>query len=298
MSEAELSYIWKMKSVSEFLSILDLEQIEKNFFRGNSYDVGSPSVFGGQVLAQSLHAAMNTVDSERILHSMHAYFILPGDLTKPIIYEVDRSRDGGSFTTRRVVAIQNGKQMFVMSASFQIKQEGYEHQIDMPKIAAPEELQSDQELMKMFEDQLPESMKRYLKPRPVEIRPLNPYSYVTPQSQEPFRYAWMRSNGKIFDDLQIHQRLLAYASDYNLLTTAILPHQDKVMPHKLQLASLDHAMWFHHEFDLNDWLLYAIDSPSASNTRGFTRGSFFTKEGKLVASVVQEGLMRPTQKKR
>ncbi len=282
-----------MKTSAELLTTLDLEAIEINIFRGQSHDIGSPNVFGGQVLSQSLDAAMQTVPDDRIVHSMHAYFILPGDLSKPIVYEVDRSRDGGSFTTRRVVAVQNGKQIFVMAASFQLKQEGHEHQIDMPEVTPPEKLQSDQALIEQFKEHLPKELLKFLRPRPIEFRPVNPMSFIQPVSQEPYRYVWFKALGDVPDDLRINQRILAYASDYNLLTTAILPHQDKSMPNQLQLASLDHAMWFFHEFKTDDWLLYAIDSPSASNARGFTRGNIFTKDGKLVASVVQEGLMRP-----
>ncbi|MCL4116030.1 UNVERIFIED_CONTAM: hypothetical protein GTU68_057961 [Idotea baltica] len=287
-----------MNTTSELLETLALETIEVNIFRGGSHDIGSPNVFGGQVLSQSLHAAMLSVPEDRIVHSMHAYFILPGDLTKPIVYEVDKSRDGGSFTTRRVVAIQNGQQIFIMAASFQIKQEGHAHQMDMPDVPPPTELQSEQELMETFKEHLPEAMKKFLRPRPIEFRPVNPYSYIQPTSQEPTRYVWFKALGDVPDDLVTNQRILAYASDYNLLTTAILPHQDKTMPSQLQLASLDHAMWFHHEFKMDEWLLYAIDSPSASNARGFTRGSIYTQSGKLIASVVQEGLMRPKPKRK
>lgn len=286
-----------MKHVNELLEVLDLEQIEINIFRGNSHDMGSPNVFGGQVLSQALHSAMLTVSEERIVHSMHAYFILAGDKTKPIIFNVERLRDGGSFSTRRVTAIQRGKAIFNLAASFQLQQSGMEHQFEMPKVTPPEELQSDQEMLKSFEKQLPEAFKKFIRPRPIEFRPVNPLNFILPEKQEPCRYVWFRAVGDVEKDIRLNQRLLAYASDYNLLSTAVLPHQDQVKITELQMASLDHAMWFHHEFNICDWLLYALDSPSTSNSRGFTRGNIFTKEGKLVASVVQEGLLRKPRKR-
>lgn len=284
-----------MNDVESLLKSIDLEKIDSNIFRGTSHDIGSPQVYGGQALSQALHAAMLTVPKDRFVHSLHAYFILPGKLDIPIIYQVAHIRDGGSFTTRRVTGIQNGKAIFILAASFQLLQEGLDHQIDMPDITPPEELQSDIDLMMQFKDQIPKRFKNFLRPRPVEFRPVNPLSFILPQKQEPKRYIWMKAKGSIPNDLTIHQRLLAYASDYNLLITALLPHQGEVKIHHLQLASLDHAMWFHRAFKIDEWLLYAIDSPSASNTRGFTRGSLYTKEGVLIASVVQEGLMRAKQ---
>lgn len=282
-----------MNNVESLLKAIDLEKIDRNIFRGTSHDIGSPQVYGGQALSQALHAAMLTVPSDRFVHSLHAYFILPGKLDLPIIYQVAHIRDGGSFTTRRVTGIQNGKAIFILAASFQLLQKGLDHQIDMPDdVPPPEELQSDIDLMMQFKDQIPKRFKNFLRPRPVEFRPVNPLSFVLPQKQAPKRYIWMKAKGSVPDDLTIHQRLLAYASDYNLLITALLPHQGDVSIHKLQLASLDHAMWFHRAFKIDEWILYALDSPSASNTRGFTRGSLYTKEGILVASVVQEGLMR------
>jgi len=282
-----------LQSARELLGALDLEPIEVNVFRGINHDVGSPNVFGGQVLSQSLHAAILTVPADRIVHSLHAYFILPGDLNHPIIYMVDQVRDGGSFTTRRVKAVQHGKDIFILAASFQKAQEGLDHQIQMPEITPPEELISDEDLVSKFGDKIPAGLRRFLRPRPIEFRPVNPMSFILPEKQEPIRYVWFRAKGNLSMDLPIQQRLLAYASDYNLLTTAIQPHQQEVQIQHLQLASLDHAMWFHRSFDINNWLLYVVDSPSASNGRGFTRGNIFTKEGVLVASVVQEGLMRP-----
>ncbi len=283
-----------MDNVQELLKETNLERIEDNIFRGNSHDVGSPMVFGGQVLAQALHAAILTVPKDRIAHSFHGYFMLPGDFRKPIVYQVERIRDGGSFTTRRIVAIQNGKAIFNSSASFQLKQEGLNHQIEMPKnLTPPKDLLDDRVMAEQYAEYLPPSIKKFLSiPRPIEFRPVEIFDFFKREKLPPFRNVWMRARGKMDDDIANHHKVLAYASDYNLLSTAILPHQDEVTFPELQVASLDHAMWFHREFRADEWLLYSIDSPSTSNARGFTRGNFFTEDGILVASVVQEGLMR------
>lgn len=283
-----------MKEISELLDLLDLEQIEENLFRGYSKTVGSTNVFGGQVLAQALSAAINTVPEDRHVHSLHSYFILPGNLDIPIIFQVDRIRDGGSFTTRRVKAIQQGREIFLMSASFQSDEIGFDHQIAMPKVQEPEQLVSWKDLAKHFGEFLPQNMYDFLNlDRPIEFRPVELYNPAVPEKREPFRHIWMKSIGKMPENSKFHPLVLAYASDYNLLTSALLPHGKEGSIPKLQLASLDHAMWFHRPFRMDDWLLYAIDSPSASNSRGFTRGNIFTRDGKLVASVAQEGLMRP-----
>ena len=282
-----------MKSVEELLHLLDLEILEENLFRGESKTVGSKTVFGGQVLAQSLIAALRTVPGERVLHSLHAYFILPGDLERPIVFQVETIRDGGSFTTRRVKAIQKGQVIFLMSASFQIREEGLEHQIAMPKVPLPDELPSLEDLAVQFKDLLPENVRRFLNlERPIEFKPVEMFNPAIPVKQEPFRHIWMRGKGIMPTDHRLHQAVLAYTSDYNLLTTAIQPHADVASFSQLQMASLDHAMWFHRDFRMDEWLLYAIESPSASNSRGFTRGNIFSADGRLVASVVQEGLMR------
>ncbi len=284
-----------MKDVKELLELLELEQIERNLYRGRSSSVGSKQVFGGQVLAQALHAAAKTVPEGRFAHSLHAYFILPGDLDKPIIFQVDTIRDGGSFTTRRVKAIQNGEAIFLMSASFQLQQDGFDHHIPMPNVSKPESLVSWEDLVDQYGDMLPENIKRFLNlERPIEFRPVELINPALPGKSSPFRHVWMRAKGAMPEDRRLHQQVLAYTSDYNLLTTALLPHGSETGAfHKIQLASLDHAMWFHRPFQMDDWLLYAIDSPSASNARGFTRGNIFAADGRLVASVVQEGLMRP-----
>lgn len=284
-----------MKSVEELLHLLDLEILEENLFRGESKTVGSKTVFGGQVLAQSLIAALRTVPGERVLHSLHAYFILPGDLERPIVFQVETIRDGGSFTTRRVKAIQKGQVIFLMSASFQIREEGLEHQIAMPKVPMPNELPNLEDLAAQFKDLLPENVRRFLNlERPIEFKPVEMFNPAIPVKQEPFRHIWMRGKGLMPEDYRLHQAVLAYTSDYNLLTTAIQPHADVASFSQLKMASLDHAMWFHRDFRMDEWLLYAIESPSASNSRGFTRGNIFSADGRLIASVVQEGLMRRT----
>ncbi len=286
-----------LKTTTELLEAMRLEHLEENLFRGQSHDIGAGHVFGGQVLSQSLDAAIKTVSNDRQAHSLHAYFILRGDDTKPIIYVVERVRDGGSFSTRRVKAIQNGRDIFVTAISFQLEQEGFDHQINMPKVEPAETLQSDQQLLQQFRDQLPKGMLRYLRERPIEFRPIDPFSFISATKQEPLRHVWIRAKGEVPQDPAIQKRLLAYASDYNLLSTALQPHQHEVSIHQIQMASLDHAMWFHRPFDLSQWHLYEVDSPSASNARGFTRGSIFNQEGILVASVVQEGMIRRLREK-
>ena len=282
-----------MKHVAELLRLLELERLEVNLFRGQSRSVGSTRVFGGQVLAQSLAAAMQTVPEDRHVHSLHGYFVLPGDLAIPILFEVDRIRDGGSFTTRAVRAIQNGQAIFFLTASFQLEQTGFDHQVEMPEVLPPEELVSYEGMARQFGDQLPENVRRLLSiERPLEFRPvefLNPFAH---EKYAPVRNVWLRTKGEMPDDRQIQSLVLAYTSDYNLLTTALLPHGRATDYRKIQMASLDHAMWFHRPFRVDEWLLYSIDSPSASGARGFTRGNIFDREGKLVASVVQEGLLR------
>ena len=282
-----------MKDVAELINLLDLERLEVNLFRGQSRSVGSARVFGGQVLAQSLAAAMQTVPDDRHVHSLHGYFVLPGELDIPILFEVDRIRDGGSFTTRAVRAIQNGQAIFFLTASFQLDQQGFEHQAEMPEVLSPEELVSYEGMAKQFGEQLPENIRKLLSiERPLEFRPvefLNPFAH---EKYAPVRNVWLRTKGEMPDDRRLQALVLAYTSDYNLLTTALLPHGRATDYRKIQMASLDHAMWFHRPFRVDEWLLYSIDSPSASGARGFTRGNIFDREGKLVASVVQEGLLR------
>ncbi|WP_116125871.1 acyl-CoA thioesterase II [Lewinella sp. IMCC34183] len=282
-----------MKQISELLTLLDLERLEVNLFRGESRTVGSARVFGGQVLAQSLAAAVQTVPEDRHVHSLHGYFVLPGDLDLPIVFEVDRIRDGGSFTTRAVKAIQNGMAIFHLTASFQLSQQGFDHQTEAPDVLGPDELVSYEGMAKQFGDQLPENIRRMLSiERPLEFRPVEFHNPFSREKYAPQRNVWFRTKGKMADDRPTHALVLAYASDYNLLTTALLPHGRAADYRNLQMASLDHAMWFHRPFRADEWLLYSMDSPSTSGARGFTRGNIFDQEGKLVASVVQEGLLR------
>ena len=279
-------------ALDEILGILDLEPLEVNLFRGRSPQVPWQRVFGGQVIGQALVAACRTVDG-RPPHSLHAYFLLPGDPAVPIIYEVDRIRDGKSFTTRRVVAIQHGEAIFHLSASFQRPEPGLEHQIPMPETPGPEALPAGKGRFAQAPSDLPEEMRKWLqRPRPIEIRPVEPMEYFQPEKRPPHQRVWIRADGKLPDDLMLHQCVVAYASDMTLLDTAILPHAISWFDSRFQMASLDHAMWFHRPFRADDWLLYAQESPSASEARGFTQGRLFTRDGILVVSVVQEGLIR------
>ncbi len=286
-----------MKTATELLNLLQAEQIEENIFRSQSHKTYWGRVFGGQVLAQSLHAAYRTVSEEYTVHSMHAYFILPGDINLPVVYDVERIRDGRSFVTRRVVAIQKGRPIFNMAASFQLEQEGFDHQIDMPDVPPPDDILNDQEYAKVYETDRPELYARFSIPRPIEFRPVQQINWAKPESAAPARAIWIKVNGKLDDNIRNHQEVLAYASDYNLLLTALLPHLNEMEWGGIQLASIDHAMWFHRAFRMDEWLLYSLDSPSASNARGFTRGTIFNQQGQLVASVVQEGLLRKRRKK-
>ncbi len=279
-------------AIADVLALLDLEKIEENIFRGQSPEDRMQRVFGGQVLGQALVAASRTVEG-RVCHSFHAYFLRAGDPKVPILYEVDRARDGASFTSRRVVAVQHGKQIFNMSASFQVPEKGLEHQFDMPKVPDPDSLIDEgHEARKQWMDKMPEDQKNWMnRPRPIEMRPVILDNWMNRAPRAPLDNVWIRATGPVPDDVIVQQSVLAYASDMSLLDTALLPH-GRSWHSPMQLASLDHAMWFHHPFKMDDWLLYAQDSPSSSGARGFNRGSVFTREGKLVASVMQEGLIR------
>jgi acyl-CoA thioesterase-2 len=280
-------------AVEDLIQLLDLEKIEENLFRGHSPDESWQRVFGGQVIGQALVAAYRTVE-DRVCHSLHGYFIRPGDPKVPIVYEVDRARDGKSFTTRRVVGIQHGKQIFNLAASFQVPEKGFEHQANMPDVPMPEDLPSEVDLRQAAASQLPESIaKHFARPRPIEIRPVNPQKYINPEPMESTQYVWFRARKAIEEgNVALNQCIMAYASDMTLLDTCIRPHGVSWLSGKLQSASLDHAMWFHEPFRADEWILYAMDSPSASGARGFNRGSLYTRDGRLVASVAQEGLIR------
>ncbi|MDY6903307.1 MAG: acyl-CoA thioesterase II [Thermodesulfobacteriota bacterium] len=280
--------------LDELLALLKLEKIEENIFRGHSQDLGFGNVFGGQVLGQALSAATQTVDSERSVHSLHAYFMRPGDPAKPVIYEVDCIRDGKSFTTRRVVAIQKGRAILSMSASFQVQEAGLEHQDAMPgDIPGPEGLMSEVEMARQISDKIPPSIRnKILCTKPIEIRPVNPVNPFTPKKESPDRYVWFKTIHKMTEDPAVHKYMLAYASDFGLVSTSMRPHGVTFWNPQMQVASLDHAMWFHRDFRMDDWLLYVSHSPSASRSRGLNQGHIFTREGVLAASIVQEGLIR------
>src|SRR4249919_3377814 len=275
------------------ISILDLEPLEENLFRGRSPQEGWQRVYGGQVLGQALVAAVRTVPPERVAHSLHAYFLLPGDPARPIIYNVERVRDGGSFATRRVTGIQHGRPMFAMSCSFHVSEPGLDHQDAMPQVPPPEELPSEQQLKTRMLAQLPENMKSYWeRERPIEMRPVDSSRYFAREKRAPEQMVWMRASGSLPDALPLHQCVLAYASDFTLLDTALIAHGKLMFDKDMQLASLDHALWFHRPFRADEWMLYAQDSPSSHGARGFCRGNLFTRDGTLIASVCQEGLMR------
>jgi len=274
----------------DLLKLLDLERIEDNLFRGESRDVGAPQVFGGQVLGQALVAASRTVEGRQV-HSLHAYFLRRGDLSVPIVFEVDRSRDGGSFTSRRVVAVQHGQPILTMSASFQVAEPGLEHQAPMPEAPPPESLRDLAELEAEVIERMPHKVTGYFRnQRPFEFRAMSPDDYLTREKRPARKLVWFRVTGQLAADQTLHRCLLTYVSDYHLLATATMPHGVNFL--ELQVASIDHAIWFHRDLRVDDWLLYAIESPSASGARGFSRGSIYARNGALVASVAQEGLIR------
>ena len=287
--------------LAELIDTLTLERIEENLFRGRSQELGWGRVFGGQVLGQALSAARQTVPDDREVHSLHAYFLRPGATDKPVVYTVDPIRDGRSFTTRRVVAIQNGKPILNVSTSFQIAEGGFDHAEPMPDAPPPDDLFNEQELGRRYLDVLPEALlaqipkglrDRATATKPIEIRPLEPLDPVRPPVKPGHRQVWLRANRKLADDPQLHRTLLAYSSDFHLLTTALQPHGASWLTPGVQVASIDHAMWFHRPFRMDDWLLYDVRSPTASGARGLVFGRFFDRSGALVASVAQEGLIR------
>lgn len=280
--------------LKELIDLLGLEPIGVNRFRGHSQDLGFRALFGGQVLGQSLSAAIQTLDSgDWFPHSLHAYFLRPGTVVDSIEFEVNVMRDGRSFATRQVIASQNGKAILTMMCSFQRPEEGFEHQAEMPDVKGPEGIHSQLELARMFRDHFPERVRDiYTADQPVEMRVLNPVNIFAPSKQDPIKHVWIKADDRMGDDLNEHARVLAYASDFNLLTTALHPHAVTVSQKDMQVASLDHSVWFHRPFRMDEWLLYAIDSPNAGGARGFCRGQIFNQQGELVVSVAQEGLMR------
>jgi len=279
-------------NIEELLDLMRLESLEVNLFRGNSRDIGTPRVFGGQVLAQAVLAARATVD-DRLIHSLHAYFLRSGDPEAPIVYNVDRSRDGRSFTSRRVVAIQHGRPIFTLAASFQAEQAGYEHQFDMPQVPLPEDLPALPEIPPERLDRMQQKLRRWFNRfGPFEFRPVEREDALAPVPRPPFRKIWFRLRGELEDDQALHRALLAYASDFHLVGTAMLPHGLSLVDGKVVVASLDHAMWFFRPVQVTDWLLYACDSPSSSGSRGLSRGLIYDRAGRLVASTAQEGMIR------
>jgi acyl-CoA thioesterase II len=281
-------------AMQELISILDLENLEENLFRGRSPQVGWQRVFGGQVIAQALIAAQRCVDPSRHVHSLHCYFMRPGDPAVPIIYEVDRIRDGGTFTTRRVVAIQHGHAIFALSASFQIDEPGLDHQIPMPlNVPGPDTLLSDRDFRDKYLEASPPHIRRFFeRERPFEMKPVSLNHYFSKEKLEPLQHVWFKAVGDAPDDRAIQSAMLAYFSDMTLLDATLFAHGRSIFEPDLQVASLDHSMWFHRPVDLDEWLLYTQDSPSTSGGRGFARGSIYTQSGTLVASTAQEGLIR------
>lgn len=278
--------------MQEVLDLLSLETIEAGLFRGPSRNIVGKNVFGGQVLGQALMAAGRTVDS-RLAHSLHGYFLRAGDTTAPIVYQVEKIRDGKSFATRNVKAIQHGEIIFIMSASFAVQEDGLEHQNEMPQVEGPDGVLSETELRQKVAPMIPEKIRNaFARERPIEIRPINPVNPFAPVKQEAKRYHWMRAQSRLPDDPLLHQCVLAFASDFALMGTAMLPHGVSFMQNNMQAASIDHSMWFHRPFRVDEWLLYDMDAPNASSSRGMNRGLIYSQDGRLVASTAQEGLMR------
>lgn len=275
------------------VTLLDVEEIDVDLYRGPRNPGGRGRVFGGQVIAQALMSAVGSVEAERVAHSVHAYFMRPGDEDFPIIYRVERDYDGGSFSNRRVIAMQRGKPILNMTASFQRKEEGLEHQVEMPDVPAPDDLPSEAEIFQRYKDDIPEPLYKFLtRSRPIEIRPVEIWNPVNPDKRAPVRNLWIRASGSIGENQLMHRAVLAFASDMGLLSTCMQPHGVSWMTRKMQSASLDHALWFHDDVRMDDWLLYATDAPWSGGARGFNRGQIFTRDGKLVASAAQEGLIR------
>ena len=282
--------------LASLIDLLALERLDRDLFRGRSQDLGWGAIFGGQVLGQALSAAAQTVTADRAVHSVHGYFMRAGDVRRPILYQVDRLRDGASFTTRRVAAIQEGEAIFSLEASFQDSEEGFDHQDAMPDVPPPEALRSEHEMALEIADQLAPPLRAMaLAERPIEIRPVEVRDPLRPRATPPLRRMWYRTVDALPDDPALHRYLLAYASDFSFLGTAMDPHGTSWLQPGMQVASLDHVMWFHRPFRFDDWLLYVVDSPSASGGRGLVRGQFFDRAGRLVASAAQEGLIRRRQ---
>ena len=287
----------KENVLEKLLFLLKLEKIENNIFRGESQDLGFGNLFGGQVMGQALSAASRTIDLIYNAHSLHGYFMLAGDAKKPVVYMVDRIRDGKSFVTRRVVAVQEGSAIFSMAASFHKNESGYDHQDVMPEIEGPDGIESEIDMAKRLTDRIPpEIYEKLICKKPIEIRVVNPMNPFATKAMPPEKYIWFRAVDKVADDMAVHRCMLAYASDFHLVGTALYPHGKTFWSRDMQVASLDHSLWFHRDFRMDDWLLYAMKSPNAASGRGFNLGSIYTRDGILVASVAQEGLLRSLKK--
>ena len=282
------------QALKKLIDILSLQKLETNIYQGENVDLGFKSVFGGQVLGQALMAASYTTQTDRMIHSLHAYFLRAGDTDEPIFYEVDLIRSGKSFSTRRVVAKQHGRAIFSMSASFHKKEVGLDHAATMPQnLADPNALISELDIAKSIKDKLPKPIQeKFIRERPIEIRPIDPIDLFAPSKKNAQKASWMKASDKLPDQPLLHAALLAYASDFGLISAALLPHGKSFIDPNIQLASLDHSMWFHRDFRMDEWLLYHMESPSASGSRGFNRGQIFSHDGRLIASTAQEGLMR------
>ncbi len=279
--------------LDELLALLKLEVIEQGIFRGQSQDLGFRALFGGQVMGQALSAAKETVSDDRFVHSLHSYFLRAGDASKPVVYEVEDIRNGASFSARRVQAIQNGKAIYYLTASFQHNEGGFSHQDVMPDVPGPEKVASYNDFLVEHQHLLPDEMReKFLREKPIEIRPIQPYNWFKPEKTNSRCQIWLKANGDLPNDLRVHTEMLAYASDFHFLPTALLPHGVSHLLPNFQIATVDHAMWFHRPFRLDEWLLYCMDSPSASNGRGLVRGQIFNQQGELVASTMQEGVIR------
>ncbi len=284
--------------LADLVALLSLERLDRDLFRGESQDLGWGAIFGGQVVGQALSAAAQTVPADRPVHSLHAYFLRRGDVKRPLIYHVDRIRDGGSFTTRRVVAVQDGEAIFSLGASFQIDEPGFDHQDPMPPLPGPDGLLSERDLALRVAEHIPENLRPMaLAQRPIELRPVEVRNPLRPERKEAKRQIWLRAIDALPDDQALHRYLLAYASDFSFLTASLDPHGASWLQPRMQVASVDHAMWFHRPLRMDEWLLFDIESPTASGARGLVRGRFFDRAGRLVASAVQEGLIRERQPK-
>lgn len=286
------------KVLDQLLNLLSLETIEKGIYRGNSQDLGFGRVFGGQVIGQALYAAKQTVDSDFGVNSFHSYFLRMADSAKPIVYDVETIRDGRSISTRRIKAIQGGQPIFYLTSSFALDQDSFDHQSTMPQVAGPNGLESEVERARMVQEFIPESIRQqFTCDKAIEIRPVENNNPIKPTVAPAKGHFWMKANGLLPDDIRVHKYLLAYASDFSFLPVAGYPHGISFMTPKLQMATIDHSMWFHREFRFDDWLLYEVESPSACGGRGFVTGKFYDQQGRLVASTAQEGVMRWSNKK-